>query len=235
MPKRPIKWVIAYIDSSKIHLLERDLGRHRKYRLVRVYIPKVKVLKKKFKGKEYFDEVPLLFNYGFFEVPEYFIPNPHFLEQMQKDIECIYAWVKDPAVDIQLNSRLSYRQNPKALALTDAETIYNLALEQEEKSIYSSKDVQKLVPGKIITLAGYPFDGLDAEVIQVDEKRKEVEVRLLLGNLTNKIKVSFDNVFYTIYKSEYMNTSMKETSLEDIEEKRKNIDSLFTKISYNES
>jgi transcription antitermination factor NusG len=222
MAKRPSYWTIAYIDSKKLGMLERDLSKHPKYRLVRAYVPRIKILKKKFKGKDHFDEVPLLFNYGFFEVPEYFIPNPHFLEMMSKDINCIYAWVKDIAIDPK-------RNNPNKIALAKESDIAALIKQQNHESIYSRNDIDNLTPGKIIKLEGYPFEGLTAEVIKVDKQKKEVEVKLLLDTFIKTIKVSFDNIFYTIYKSQYMNTEMKERSLDEMGFKQKNIDYLFNK------
>lgn len=213
MARRPSNWVVAYIDSKKLKLLERDLSKHPKYRLIKAYIPTIKVLKKQFKGEDHFDEIPLLFNYGFFEVPEYFIPNSHFLDMMFKDIECIYGWVKNPA---NFN-----KKNPNNIALASTEEIERVVNKHKSSSIHSADDIKSLQIGQLIILQGYPFEGLTAEVVAININKKEVEVRLLLQTHMNVVKVSFDNVFYTIYKSQYMNTEMREKSLDEMQHNSK--------------
>lgn len=223
MARRPSTWVICYINSAKLDTLDQDLAQFTKYKQVKAYIPMVKVLKKQFKNKKHYDEVPLLFNYGFFEVPKYFIYNPHFLDMMKKDIGAIYAWVRNPGKTIELN--------PNWIATASSNEIKNLVLQQEDNSIRSGEDVKHLGPGKIVTLSGYPFDGLQAEIIEVDTQKKEVYVRLLLeSSMTDRVKVDFDNIYYTIYKSEYMNTGMKEKSTDAFMEESHNIDNLYTKV-----
>jgi hypothetical protein len=222
MAKRPAKWIVCYIDSGKLHLLEKDLSQQPKYRSVKAYIPTVKVLKKKFKNKNHFEDVPLLFNYGFFEVPEYFIYNPWFLDTLKQDIRAIYGFVRD-------SSRINYddgrilpygkkllAQNPSHVALASTQEIATIMAAENEGSMYSAKDIEKLRVGAVVTLHTYPFEGLQAKIVAIDPRKKEVEVTLLLQTHLSKIRVSFDNVFYTIYKSEYMNTAMKEQSIEEI-------------------
>jgi hypothetical protein len=233
MAKRPSKWVICYIDASNLRFLKRDLSRFPKYRLIKVYIPTVKILTKQFKGRSIFEEVPLLFNYGFFEVPNYFIYNPHFLDKMKKEIRCIYGWVKDPANTIQEKPklRLDYKnansENPNGVALATTEEIVTLMDLATEGSTFAKEDVNKLRPGIIVVLKGYPFEGLNAEIIAVDDKKKEVEVRLLLETHMSHIKLSFDNVFYSVYHSEYMNVPMREESIEVIRQKMSNINRIY--------
>jgi hypothetical protein len=230
MAKEPIEWVICYIDASKIDWLTRDLLIYPKYRLITAYIPTVKILKKTFKGKNHYQEVPLLFNYGFFKVPRYFVWNPHFLEQMKKDIKCIYGWVKDP-ISLSNIEKPWKQHNPSGYALASSKEISRIIANQEVETIYSKGEIDKLKKGDIITLSGYPFEGLNAEILSIDKTKKEVEVKLLLETFMQNIKVSFDNIFYTIYRANYMNTEMRERSLEEIQERVKNIDGLFTKIT----
>ena len=95
MAKAPVVWISAYVSSKHIASLENDLKKSPIYRGVRVFIPMVTVLNKRHKGKDHFEEIPFLFNYGFFRVPKYFLPNSHLLRQMKTDITAIYGWVTD--------------------------------------------------------------------------------------------------------------------------------------------
>lgn len=229
MAKQPYKWVICYIDISKLHLLGMDLRKHDRYRSVQAYMPCIKILKKKLKGKEHFESVPLLFNYGFFKVPKYFIPNYHFLDQMVRDIRCLYAWVKDPARS-KKDPLLSYGKltlyNPSGVALATDREVLKIKKAEKNRSIYSSKDLDTLYEGKIIILKKYPFEDLPAEIVSIDRKKKKAYVRLLLEtNITERaIEVSFENIFYTAYQDNYLNLEMKEQSIEEIRTKNKNFD-----------
>ena len=223
MAARPSTWVICYINSAKLKFLDEELSQFPKYKQITAYIPMVKVLKKQFKNQKHYDEVPLLFNYGFFEVPSYFIYNPHFLDMMKKDISAIYAWVRNPGLTIEIN--------PNWIATASSKEIMNLVLQQEDNSIRSGKDVEDLGVGSTVTLSGYPFDGLQAEIVEIDKKKKEVWVKLdLESSMTNRVKVDFDNIFFTVYKSDYMNTAMKEKSTDAFEAQSHSVDNLYTNV-----
>lgn len=230
MAKSPTVWVISYVSSKNLDRLERDLKRSRIYRGVKTFIPMVNVLKKKHKGKEHFDKVPFLFNYGFFRVPKYFIPNPHFLEKLKRDVDAIYGWVKDPCAVTEVDyskPNKYFLHNPSGVALANQKEIVRIKKSQNHKSVYSVSDIDNLYEGKIIILKGYPFDGLEAEVKSVDKGRKQVEVRLLLQMSIRTVKVSFDNIFYSIYQDNYMNTEMREVSLDDLKERYNSVDNIL--------
>lgn len=225
MAKEAARWAICYINPSMLHLLSVDLRKQPKYRSVEAYIPTVDMLKKQLKGKDHFEKVPLLFNYGFFKVPKYFIPNPHFLDQMEEDIRCIFGWVKDPLLKYSSKPILKYGltlHNPKNIALATAAEMRELKRAEKSQTIYTAKDLETLHPGKIIVLKKYPFENLPAEIVSIDIQRKEVKVKLCLDTtLTDKpIKVSFDNIFYSVYLN-YLDLEMKEKSIEDVKQKRK--------------
>ena len=231
MAKDPSCWCICYIRVDRLHTLSYDLRKYEKYKTVKAFIPKIRILRKKFKGKNHYEEVPLLLNYGFFKVPKYFIPNPHFLDEMKKDIESIFSWLKNPSAPGKRDYLLHYRPgalyNPSKVAIALEHEIKNMEKSQINKSIYTKDDIKTLYKGKIITLHGYPFDDLDAEVLSIDEARKEVKVKLLLGDSLSRAIVSFDNIFYTVYNENYLKPGMREESLDAMKLKAKTIDNLF--------
>jgi len=224
MAKRPVIWIGAYISSKHISTIQDDLKKSNVYKGVTSFVPMVSVLNKRHKGKEHFEDIPFLFNYGFFSVPKYFLPNSHLLKQMQKDITAIYAWVTDRCAytDLDYTKNPSYfLHNPMGIGIVTTKEIIRIRKSQNSKSIYSAADVENLYEGKIVVLKGYPFDGLDAEIIKVKKKKKEVEVKLLLQTHMSRVTVSFENIFYTIYKESFMNTEMKELSTDEMEYKLK--------------
>lgn len=220
MAKEPSRWVICYINISLLHHLSMDLRKYPKYRVVEAYIPTVSILKKQLKGKSHYEKVPLMFNYGFFKVPKYFIPNPHFLYQMEKDVKCIFGWVKDPLLKYKKKPILEYGatlHNPENIAIASDDEMQELRNQERNQAIYSAQDIDTLYPGRLIILKKYPFENLPAEIVEIDRAKKEVKVKLQLDtSLSEKpIKVSFDNIFYSVYLN-YLDLEMKERSIEDV-------------------
>lgn len=230
MAKSASKWVICYIDPKQLHLLTVDLRKYPKYKSVEYYIPTIDILKKRLKGKNHFEKVPLLFNYGFFKVPKYFIPNPHFLNQMKDDLRCLYGWVRDPAVKNRKEPTLIYGRltlyNPSNVAIAKEKEIKILRQQEQLKSIYSEKDIDTLYVGKIIVLRKYPFENLTGQIKHIDHSKKEVQVKLLLDTIIadKPVKISFENIFYSAYQENYLDLEMKEKSIEVIKSKFKNFE-----------
>lgn len=219
-------WVIAYIDVTTVHRIARDLLKSNQYQGIEYRIPMVQILKKQFKGKEKFDQVPLLFHYGFFKIPLLYAINVDLINQIKSDITCISYWVQDPARTgvrasrfieeddefIYLTPNQEYHddiRNVVAATATEKE-IEALMKIAEDECIHSSEDIDRLKVGDIVTLRGYPFDDMQAKIETINKKSKKIQVYLKLsvddddqeteeefgGNL---VTVSFDNVFYSIY------------------------------------
>lgn len=244
MAKKVVKdfvWCICRINKDYTHNLDYDLGRDDKYEDIEAYIPTVKVLKKTFKGKEQFDNVPLLFNYGFFKIPRIYAIRPYFLRKLREDVKCIYSWVRDAASVLSEHPVLSAdnvetrnkNYEYSVATASDAEISYLMA-SAASNSVYSQEDIERLEEGQQITLHGYPFDNVPATVIKINHSKKEVKVKLELFQVMKEVSVSFDNVFYTVYKSKFNEEPLKEISLEQMQENidAHSMDSLFTKAKY---
>jgi len=211
-------WCIAYVNRNFINHVQHELEEYG-YKEVEAYIPTVKVLKKKFKNKQEFEEIPLLFNYGFFKVPYEKACNEEWLGMLRQRITAIYGWVKDCSNVIENKPNLQdsdedefipsfIEKVPRAAVATDRE-VTEMVKSARAMNIFSEDDINSLTKGDFIVLKGYPFDDLPAEVIRISKKRKEIKVKLLLDTAMSEVKVSFENVFYTIYNS--FDSTMKET------------------------
>lgn len=210
-------WVIAYIQAEYISKVTEDLERFIEYKEVEAYIPTVKVLKKKFKGKDQFDEIPLLFNYGFFRVPRKFATSKLYLDNMQKNISCIYSWVKDPLKTPRKNrirpeGTRTYSDHNIHIATATSEEIYELLKGSFLGDIHDSTEVDRLKPGDTITLRGYPWEGIIAEVMEINKKGRDIKVKItLFGEAKQEVTVSFDNVFFTVYHNKSYDDSISST------------------------
>lgn len=252
-------WVVAYINRDYINSVETDLLKF-KLGAIKVFIPTVRILKKQFKQKNIYEYVPLLFNYGFFQLPYKKACDPEFLRTLKEKIPAIHSWVKDPlqVIKSKPNLRMDNKgtglqegedpekkveeEGPKILkkkkeipkvAYVNEEEIANLIRVSESMSVFSDEIVTKLEIGQFITLKGYPYEGMPAEIVNINYTRKQIKVRLLLECMITEAVVHFENIFYTVY-SDY-NMEQKEDSLDEIDTKyKRNLDKIFAKINYGE-
>lgn len=223
-------WVVAYIDSAYLKNVEADLSKYPEYAEVSAFIPTVKILKKTFKKENFFEEVPLLFNYGFFRVPRKYAVFRNWLDNMKKNVSCIYAWVNDPQKVIATKPRLrldgreiDYSQTGDYLlpvATATSEEISELIKSSVNVGAHSSDDLNLLKVGDTITLRGYPFENLQATLLDIDHKKERVKVKISTGifEQCKEVSVSFDNVFFTIYHNNknYFPDVLSENSIDAI-------------------
>ena len=247
-------WVIAYIDREYIHQVEDDLLREG-FGSIRVYIPTVRILKKQFKNKNIYEYVPLLFNYGFFQIPYDKACDVEFLRNLRSTIPAIYGWVSDPLKVVSEKPIL--RADNKSPELKDEEEetngdgikflkkvkqiphvatakeeeIVELLKSAENMSVFSDGLIEQLNEGDSLTLQGYPYDGMTAEIVEINKNKKHVKVRLMLETMITLATVSFENIFYTIYAD--FDKACKEKSLDEISQQgKRSLDKIYAKIQY---
>lgn len=192
-------WAVAYINRAFIPNIDRDIKRY-KLANVRAYVPTVRILRKQFKNKQHFEEVPLLFNYGFFRIPFEDACNKEYLMRLKAMIGGIYNWLYTNDAAEEVDGHILSRLMVETVKIKDIVKLKRAAI---LNSIYSSDDVNHLGKGDYIVLHGYPFEGIPAEILSVNAKREEVKVRLILdeSNLFRETTVAFSNIFYSIYAS----------------------------------
>lgn len=222
-------WLIAYVNAEHIGRVNKELS---KFDGIEAYIPTIKILKKNFKNKPHFEYVPLLFNYGFFKIPKHMAYNQDFLAKLKDQISCIYGWVKDTSkMEVYARSTAKEKKDNAPVGIATEQEIVELLKIQEDLTIFNSKQLETLGPGSWITLQGYPFEGVQAEIKSIDYKRKKVEVCLdtVDTGLLSKVIVNFENVFYTIYKGHDDSLSSL-VSLDEVY-KSKKINQIYAKFS----
>ena len=87
-------YCIFYIERKFYHKINEEL-KAKGYNKIRAIVPEVRILKKAIKGKTYYEEVPVLFNYGFIKMPSEFAYDRQFLNKVKKSIPGIHHWLKD--------------------------------------------------------------------------------------------------------------------------------------------
>lgn len=245
--KRDKIWVIAYINSSHLTIVEKQLKLNPAFNGVIAHIPTVRILRKQTKGRLIYHYVPLLFNYGFFEIPKAKF-NAEYLSELKKGVEAIYDWVKDPAKLLKETPSIRVVKNKMGeefemplppdlikdnpIGTASAKEVERLVNLGSEFSIYDKSDLSNIGVGSIVTLKGYPFEDMPAMILEIDSKNERVKVELLLDALVKRVSVTFDNVFYTIYSGGYDETLMKDSKEKNIEDLKRNphsTDKLYNK------
>lgn len=231
-------WCIAYINKDHLSTIEADLEEHGYQGRVKAVVPTVKILRKQFKREKFFDEVPLLFNYGFFEMPYKQACYESFLGQLRNDIPAIFAWVSDPSRVLSMKPELNIDNRlinfPRAAIATERE-MAEIIKQSQVNSVYMDRHINSIEPGKHIILKGYPFDNLPAEVVHINKKKKEIRIRLEFNSVMKEATVSFDNVFYTVYEAHDAEKFPHE-SLDEINDRSNYlIDKLYVNLPDNEN
>lgn len=212
-------WAVAYVNRTFLPTVFKDLQPFEDEG-IRAYIPTVRVLRKQFKNKKHFEEVPLLFNYGFFRLPFHRACDKDFLMRMKVSVNVIYNWLYNNSIPEKdeegryFNSLKVETVKVREIAFLKRACLLN--------SIYSSDDVSKFGKGDYIVLHGYPFENIPAEILSVNAKKEEVRVRLLVNgdSVISEVTVNFSNIFYSIY-SNFDEPNLTDSTLEGLAERSK--------------
>lgn len=235
-------WVIAQIDNTELlnkdgsSKVQKELKKFPEYKNVEVFIPTIRVISKTFKKENKFEEVPLLFNYGFFKIPRDLAIYKSFLENMQRNISCIFCWVKDNAKKIinpdniiivqDDETKTLSRKKPKLkdkhvpVATATPDEIAWLVKESYTLTAHSAEELNRLGEGAFITLRGYPWEGVNAVIVDINEKKRKVKVNIEIFGAQKEMEVEFDNVFFSTYQRKNYDDSLSTlSSIEQMDEK----------------
>lgn len=197
-------WCIAYIRSAYLSTIDGDIEKS-SYPNIRAAIPKVRILRKQFKNHQFFTEVPLLFNYGFFKLPLALACSISCLKELKNQIQGIHGWLYKAGIkdDMVINEDdLTFKRTIKLYTVTNEEVMRLMRIAKDH-SIYHSSEINSLKLGSIIQLKGYPFDGMTGEILEINDRKEEAKIRIALGTESKNITISFGNLFYSIYEDFY--------------------------------
>ncbi len=186
---------LKYFKDIKKELIDKG------YYSVRVYVPTVSVLKKRTKGKDVYEDIPLLFTYGFIKLKREDAFSKAFLKKLKDDIQGIFGWVNSltPLHRKRLRKRIDpeFFDDYSVVATVANSEVARFKRISKKNKVYHPDEVTSLKIGDYIVLKGYPFEGIEATVLDVNLTTKKVSVRLYPGDILAKLP--FDNVIYSIY------------------------------------
>lgn len=171
---------------------------------MKAIVPTISVLKKSRKGNNEYEDVPLLFNYGFIKMKSEKAFDRYYLNKLKKDIPGIMSFMKS----------LDYRPKRKRLRVDNAEdfddysVVATITKEEVKKyrrmskanKIFSVNDITRVAIGDYVVLRGYPFEGIPAIILESNLNTRKMLVKLypeMDGSL--EIEVPMENVLYSAY------------------------------------
>lgn len=201
----PYKYCIFYIERKYYDRINKEL-KEKGYDKIKAIIPTVSILKKTTKGKMIFEDVPVLFNYGFMRIPTELAYSRPFLNKLKRSISGIRTWLRDTET---LHPRKKKARIDNAEDFDDFSLVATCSRKDVRRFIRISKDnkrfsVEDLVNveiGDYIVLRGYPYEGIDATVLEVDHLCKRVKVLIYPEMGKMEVWLPFDNVIYSVYQN----------------------------------
>lgn len=203
--KHKYVYCIFYLEQKYYQRIKMDL-KERGYTHIRPIIPTVSVLKKTHKGKMIFEDVPVLFNYGFMRMPSEYAYSRPFLNKLKRDIPGIRTFLRDTKTmhERKKKARIDNAEDFddfSIVATCTREEVRRFKRISKENKKYSVDDLINLKPGDYLVLKGYPYEGVDATVKDVDFKNRLVKLILYPENGKMEIRLPFDNVLYSVYQN----------------------------------
>lgn len=203
MKKREYVWCICHIDNKLYTQIDSELKKA-KYKNIRSYIPTISILKKRSKGKDIYEDVPILFSYGFIRMPKEKAFSRVFLHRLKKEIPGIHSWVKSPESmhPKKIKSRIQNSEDWddfSIVATVSKKEIRRFKKLSKANKVYSKYDIAQLNVEDYIVLRGYPFDGVQATVLEINLNTQQVKVKLFPNGGEIEIWLPFENVIYSTY------------------------------------
>lgn len=176
----------------------------RGHKRMKCFVPTVSIIRKTKNGKNTTEEVPMFFNYGFVKMSTKLAYNRQFLRDLRREIPGINGWML--SLESMHPKRLRKRVDTedfddfsKVAIITREEYKYYRRLSKKNR-IYSMEDILRVPPGSYITLKGYPFNGLGAQLEDINYLNRTAVVNIYPGgDSVLRLQLPLDNVLYTIY------------------------------------
>lgn len=203
MKKTSYTWCIFYLDNKYWTMVNKEL-KDKGYKDIKAVIPTLSILKKRQKGKDIIEEVPILFNYGFIRIPTEKAYSRPFLNKLKKQIIGIHSFVKSLET---MHSRKLRKRIDNAEDFDDFSIVASVPYEEvrrfkrlaKKNKIYTKKEITSLKIGSYVTLRGYPFEGINATVEDINLTTNKITLVLYPESGRMVVKLPFDNVVYSIY------------------------------------
>lgn len=207
MKRTHYSYCVFYLEDKYYQNINKDL-KESGYRHIRAIIPTIRfITKNSSRGKDVYQEEPLLFNYGFMKIPTSLVYNRQFLNKLKKGISGIRCWLK--------NTESLHRKRGNKARVDNAEDFDDfsqvaivprkevrrfLQISRENKRL-SIEDISSIHVDDYIELRHYPYIGADAVVKEVDLKNDRVKLQIYPQSSKVETWLPLDMVVYSVYEN----------------------------------
>lgn len=203
MKRTPYVYVVFYLERKYFHLINKEL-KEKGYKHIRAIVPTIKILRKAIKGKLNFEEVPILFNYGFMKMPADKAYSRPFLNKLKRNLSGVRTFLKDTQTIFPRKKRARIDNAEdfddfSIAAVCPRKEVNRFRRLARENKKFSVDDINNIKIGDYIVLKVYPYEGVDATVLDVDMVNKLVKLMLYPENGKMTISLPFDHVLYSVY------------------------------------
>ena len=223
---RSVVYCIFYIERDYYTTINQELEEKGYGKKLRAIVPTVRILRKVVHGREVYEEVPILFNYAFMRMPRGLAYSREFLNKLKKQISGIRGWLigSESLHPKKIKKRIDNMDifdDFSLVAMATKKEVRHFQRLGRQNKRFSVQDIMNIKVGDYIVLKGYPYDGIDATVINVNHTTKMV--KLLLYPQMGKMEISlpFDQVIDTVYSNydpEILSVSDQEIDMATITE-----------------
>jgi transcription antitermination factor NusG len=204
-------WMIIYIDRNKF--LDTDIEKVEKEYGIEIVIPVTRVLKGKHRGRNNYEDVPYLFNFGFLRVPKFRRYDIDYLVKLKREIPLLLGFLRDTTLPSQGFN----------FAMISSREVNRIIRDAGQSSIYSEHQEENIKIGDSIKLSGYPFGGLYGVVEKINKEKQNMVISIEISNgAPLKITVPFFNIYYTMYHYDMNSTDYLENGFEEVGERKLN-------------
>lgn len=203
--------MIIYINRNLF--LDTDIEKVEKEYGIEIVIPVTRVLKGKHKGRNNYEDVPYLFNFGFMRVPKFRRYDIDYLVKLKREIPLLLGFLRDTTLPSQ---GFNY-------AMISSKEVNRIIRDAGQSSIYSEHQEENIKVGDSIKLSGYPFEGLYGVVEKINKEKQNMIIAVEISNgAPLKITVPFFNIYYTMYHYDMNSTDYLENGFEEVGERKLN-------------
>ena len=203
--------MIIYIDRNKF--LDTDIEKVEKEYGIEIVVPVTRVLKGKHRGRNNYEDVPYLFNFGFLRVPKFRRYDIDYLVKLKREIPLLLGFLRDTTLPSQGFN----------FAMISSREVNRIIRDAGQSSIYSEHQEENIKIGDSIKLSGYPFEGLYGVVEKINKEKQNMVISIEISNgAPLKITVPFFNIYYTMYHYDMNSTDYLENGFEEVGERKLN-------------
>lgn len=203
---RSVVYCIFYIERDYYTTINQELEEKGYGKKLRAIVPTVRILRKVVHGREVYEEVPILFNYAFMRMPRELAYSREFMNKLKKQISGIRGWLRSTEslhpkkIKKRIDNMDIFDDFSLVATATKKEVRHFQRLSRQNKR-FSVQDIINIKVGDYIVLKGYPYDGIDATVVNVNHTTKMVKLILYPQMGKMEISLPFDQVLDTVYSN----------------------------------